>query len=160
MEQQPNESLNLFGLSIDPTSKVHLAEAARWARFLSIVGFIMIGLIVVMALFFSSVIAATMGGGMYGGDPYGTSGMATGLGAAVAIIYIIIALVWFFPCLFLFRFSNKMKVALATNEQDSLNLSFQNLKAMLRFMGILTIIGLVFWVLGFLSVVIGAASSF
>ncbi|RYY56625.1 MAG: hypothetical protein EOO09_05705 [Chitinophagaceae bacterium] len=157
MEQQPNENLNLFGLSIDPTSRIHLGEAARWARFLSIVGFIVIGLFVVVALFFSSTVASSMsGGGMYG-DGY-SSGV--GLGSTViAVTYILISLLWFFPTLFLFRFASKMKAALATNEQDSLNVSFQNLKAMLRFMGILTIIGLVLWVLALLTTIIGLASA-
>ncbi|MBS1611091.1 MAG: hypothetical protein JSS70_20525, partial [Bacteroidetes bacterium] len=71
------------------------------------------------------------------GMPAGAGGM---LGSFVVVIYILIAAVYFFPCLFLFHFANKMKTALAANDQELLNTSFQNLKKLFRFMGILTII--------------------
>ena len=152
MEQ--NDNLSLFGLSIDPTAKAHLGEAARWGKFLAIMGFILCGLFVVMGLFFSTMMASL---GTYSSS-YG-SGAASGIGALMAIVYIIVALVYFFPCLFLFRFANKMKIALLTNEQDSLNGSFQNLKAFLRYFGIITIIFLVLWVLGILTTLAGAGFS-
>ena len=159
-QQQPqSENLNLFGLSIDPTSKVHLAEAARWAKFLSIVGFIIIGLVILMGVFFGSLFGSAVRAseGMYG-DSSMSAGMGA-LGVLGAVIYILFALIYFFPCLFLYRFATKMKSALLTNEQDTLNVSFQNLKAMFRFIGILTVIVLVIWVLGILASVLGAASS-
>ena len=151
MEQQ-NENLNLFGLSIDPTSKLHLGEAARWAKFLAIVGFIFIGLFVLMGVFFGSLFSTAMDG------VYGES-MASGLGTIASIMYIVMALIFFFPCLFLFRFATKMKEALVTNEQGSLNVSFQNLKAMFRFIGILTVLFLVIWLLVILTGLLGAATA-
>ncbi|RYY60846.1 MAG: hypothetical protein EOO05_08480 [Chitinophagaceae bacterium] len=158
-QQQPqSDSLNLFGLSIDTNSKLHLSEAARWAKFLAIVGFIVIGLIVLFGVFFGSLFGslARSGSGMYG-DSMG-AGMGA-LGVFGAVMYIIVALIYFFPCLFLYRFATKMKAALVTNEQDTLNASFQNLKAMFRFIGILTVIFLVIWVLAILASLLGAASS-
>lgn len=150
MEQ--NENLSLFGLSIDPTAKSHLGEAARWGKFLAIMGFIFCGLFVVMGLFFSTMMAS-LSSYSSGYD----NGMASGLGTMMAVIYIIIAAVYFFPCLFLFRFASKMKEALLTNEQDALNTSFQNLKSLLKFFGIITIIFLVLWLLGMLTALAGAS---
>ena len=54
--------------------------------------------------------------------------MRDGLGVGVAIMYIIIAVIAFFPFLFILRFANQMKAALHSNDQDLLNSSFQNLK--------------------------------
>jgi hypothetical protein len=79
-------------------------------------------------------------------------------GGAFAVVYIVIALVYFFPCLYLYNFANRMKIALLNNDQVQLNISFKNLRALYRFIGILMIIGLCIWVLGVLIVIISAGS--
>ena len=81
------------------------------------------------------------------------------MGAVMAFYYIVIALIYFFPCLFLFRFATKMKVALASNDQETLNTSFQNLKATFRYMGIVTIVMLVFFLLAFLVAFLGVMTA-
>lgn len=152
MEHQQDSSL--FGINIDQAGRGHLSEAARWARFLAIVGFIMCGIIVLIGLSFGSIMGTL-------GDRYGTGYpdySAPGLGAVMAVYYIAIALLYFFPCLFLYRFGAKMKQALAANNQEIVNTSFQNLKACFRFLGIVTIIILCFAILGFLVVVLGMAT--
>jgi hypothetical protein len=156
MEQ--NQDLSLFNLNLDQTGRSHLAEAARWAKFLSIIGFIVCGLIVLIGVFFGSFFNMFTSG--YRNSPYDDFGSsaASGLGAMVAVFYIVLALIYFFPVLFLFRFATKMKTALASNEQEVLNASFQNLKASFRFVGILTIILLAFWILAIVVSVLGAAT--
>jgi hypothetical protein len=135
-----NQNSSLFGLSIDATSKAHLTVAARWAKFLAIIGFIMCGLIVLLGVLAGSVFS------IFYGEFGGRSGFA-GLRAVAAIFYILIALLYFFPCLFLFNFAVKMKAALIADDQDTLNTSFQNLKKTFRFLGVVTIVILSFYVL-------------
>lgn len=154
MEQEQNTSL--FGLSIDLTTKSHLSEAARWARFLAIVGFIVCGLIVLLGVFAGSILSTMMG--RYGGSEFRNAGME-GLGPVISVMYICFALLYFIPCLFLFRFANYAKAAIATDQQETLNKSFQNLKAMFRFVGILTIIVLCIYAIGLLAVILGGAAS-
>lgn len=156
MEQ--NQDSTLFGMSVDQTGKSHLAEAAKWAKFLSIMGFIGCGLIVLIGVFFGSFFS--MFSGQLGqNNPYNDMPVSsTGFGATMAVLYVIIALIYFFPCLFLFRFATKMKTALAANDQETLNTSFRNLKATFRFIGILTLIGLCFWVLALIFGLLGAAT--
>lgn len=156
MEQ--NQDLSLFNLNLDQTGRSHLGEAARWAKFLSIIGFIMCALIVLIGVFFGSFFSTLTSG--YGNNPYDdfSTSATSGLGATMAVVYIIIALIYFIPVLFLFRFATKMKNALATNDQEILNASFQNLKASFRFVGILTIIMLAFWILAIIVGVLGAAT--
>ncbi|HET6996627.1 MAG TPA: DUF5362 family protein [Chitinophagaceae bacterium] len=151
MEQ--NENTSLFGLTIDPNSKNHLSAAAGWAKFLAIVGFIACGLIILAGIFFGSIFAAYNNNRNEGFDrnPMASSG---GMGAFAVVFYILVALLYFFPCLFLFNFASKMKSALLANDQELLNGSFQNLKRTFRFMGVLTIIGLSFYLLVLLVVVI------
>ena len=154
MEQ--NQDKSIFGLGIDPSSKAHLAEAARWARFLAIVGFIMCGLIVLIGIFAASF--STSFSSKFGNEFGGATSMGSGMGSLMTVLYIGIAILYFFPCLFLFRFANLMKAALATEEQDNLNKSFQNLKVMFRYVGIITIIVLAIYLIGILVAIIGAAA--
>ena len=155
MEQ--NQDSSLFGLGIDANSRTHLSEAARWAKFLSIVGFVLCGLIAIVGIFAGSILSSmssTFDGG-YGNSPMGMRGM----GAMAGVLYVAIALLYFFPCLFLYRFATKMKAALASNDQQTLNTSFQNLKVMFRFVGILTIIVLAIYAIVFLMAIIAGASA-
>ena len=152
---QNQQDTSLFGMSIDGTTRTHLAEAARWASFLAIVGFIVCGLVVVFGIFAGAIFSSLSGYRSFGGS----ASFGSGFGAAMAVVYILLALLYFFPCLFLFRFAKQMKAALATNEQESLNASFQNLKAMFRFVGILTIIIIALYGLIFIISIITAATA-
>jgi len=147
MEQ--NQDTSLFGLGIDPTSKTHLSEAARWAKFLAIVGMAMCVIMVIFGIIASTVVSnATKE--MESSFGYQRS-MDTGvLGMTMMVTYILIAILYFFPCLFTLRFANHMQNALNANDQDSLNESFKNLKVTFRYMGILTIIFLALFLLAFL----------
>jgi uncharacterized protein DUF5362 len=155
MEQ--NTQAPLFELQVDHQSSAHLADTARWAKFIAIVGFIFCGLLAIVAIFAGSFIAGSFGrfGGGVGSD--GVAAYGSGLGALFTIIYIIAAIVCFFPNLFLFNFASKMKVALRNNDQEQLNNSFRNLKACYRFIGILLIIYLGFAALMIVFNIMGSA---
>ena len=155
MEQ--NQETPLFGFGIDQSSRAHLYEAAKWAKFLAIVGFVMCGLIVVVAIFAGSIFA--MLSNSYNEGYRSSAALTGGMGAFLAIFYIGIAILCFLPYLFLFRFATRMKTALNTNDQLTLNTSFQNLKIMFRYVGILTIVMLSFYALGILIVIATAATT-
>ncbi|MET0392499.1 MAG: DUF5362 family protein [Chitinophagaceae bacterium] len=154
MDQQQDSPL--FGLSVDPVSKSHLAEAARWAKFLAIVGFIMCGLVVLVGIFAGSFFS--MFSSRYSSYDNDVAFSSGGVGIFMAVLYIGIAILYFFPCLFLYQFAAKMKVALQSDDQDTLNVSFQSLKKMFRFVGILTIIFLSFYAIALIIGLIGAAA--
>lgn len=145
MEQQTS---NLFDLQVDQQTHIYLNETARWGKFLSIVGFVMCGIIVLLAFFAGSILGAI--GGQFG--MMGAMG-----GAGLTVMYLLIALLYFFPCLYLYNFSTKMKAALTTNDQLLLNTSFGNLKSCLKYWGILTIIILCFYALAIVFILIGGA---
>ena len=149
--QQPS---SLFSLSIDPLTKSHLSEAAKWARFLAIVGMVVLVLMIIFGLFFSSMMAASS-------NPFeepveGGSGLMSGFGVGMAILYIFLAAIWFFPLLYLLRFANGIRASLQGNDQNALNVSFQNLKSCFRYVGIITIILLVFYALIFTLAILGS----
>jgi hypothetical protein len=145
---------SLFGMGIDPVSKLHLAEAARWARFLSIIGFVICALILCFGIFAGSILS------VFTSRYTGASATDVGstFGPVFIVMYAIIAVIYFFPCLFLFRFAGLMKSALASNDQNTLNGSFQNLKKLFRYVGILTIIALAFYLIALLIMIATASS--
>jgi len=151
MEQDQNTSL--FGLGIDNISKSHLSEAAKWAKFLAICGFIFLGLMVIYGIIISFVFA-NMASTMSQFDSTDSeNSLKNIMGIGMIVFYIIMAVIAFFPYYFLLKFANKMKAALISNDQDALNGSFQNLKILYRYMGILMIISLVLILFGILSMV-------
>lgn len=136
-ENQSQSQSQIFSLTIDPVIKSHLSETARWGKFLAILGFIVCGLIVLVGLFFGTIFGSLVSRSEVSYEGNISSGS---LGAMAAVIYIVIAVIYFFPCLFLYRFSTKMKTALNGNEQTDLTLSFQNLKSLFRYVGVITVI--------------------
>jgi hypothetical protein len=146
MEQNTS---NLLELHIDSQSNAYLRETAKWAKFLAIIGFIGCALIILIGVFAGSVMATAfsdLGGGGFGG----------GMGVVMAVIYILFALLAFFPYLYLYRFANQMQAALRSNDQAALTTSFGNLKSCFKFVGILTIIVLAFYALALVFGVLGA----
>ena len=125
----------------------YLRDAARWAKFLSVAGFIFCGLFVVVAILVMSLLSTLF-------NSVGASGVA-GIGAVpIAFVYILIAILNFFPCLYLYNFAVKMQLALAGNDQEQLNTSFRNMRAFYRFVGVMMIVGLGFFLLGILGMVL------
>jgi hypothetical protein len=146
MEQQEN----LFDLHLDQQSVNYLSETARWGRFLSILGFILCGLLALTGVFFGSVMSRMMPNG---GDNPAFSMISAGFFSTILIVF---ALIMFFPTLYLYNFSTKIRRALSNNDQHVLTESLKNLKSLFKFYGILAIIYLSLYGLALLSAIIGA----
>jgi hypothetical protein len=148
---------SIFGLSIDDSNRAHLSEAAKWGRFLAIVGFVVCVLIVLGGLYLAFTISS-MESRLSDFSGYRGSSLGSGFGVGMAVVYILFAVIYFFPCLFLLRFSNAMKVALSGNDQGQLTESFKNLKVMFRYVGIITIIIICIYLLLFILGGLAAAT--
>lgn len=144
-----NTSTSLFDLHVDHQSSAYLGETAKWAKFLAIIGFIFCGLFVLVGVFAGSFLAGALG-------RYGQGGGSMIGGAFFSVIYVLLALLYFFPCLYLFNFASKMQVALKNNDQQQLAQSFRNLKSCYKFLGILMIIILGFYALALVFGVLAA----
>ena len=146
-----NSDLLNYDLQLSPSSQSFLSETAKWGKFISIIGFIGCGFILIIAFFVPSIYSslATMQG-----IP---SQVIAGSTIGITIVYILMSLLLFFPSLFLYRFSTKMKLALSTVSQENFDESFKNLKSMFKFYGILTIVMLSIYALIFIFILIGLA---
>ncbi|MEP7165641.1 MAG: hypothetical protein ABI741_13155 [Ferruginibacter sp.] len=146
-----NQNLLSSDLQVDAIAAAHLKETAMWAKLLAVVGLV---LSILLGIF--GVFAGTMVANMTRsfGDNTAANPISSGI---LTVVYLIIAGVYFFMSLFLFRFAVKMKQALLTSDQEQFNISLLNLKFVYRFMGIIMIIYLAFLVLAMI-VGIGAAA--
>lgn len=115
----------------------HLFEVAKWAQFLSIVGFIFTGLLFLGALSIRSLDASV--NSIF---PYAS--------LLLMLVYLVLASIYFFPVVYLYRFSLKMKSALSQNDEAGITEAFRSLKAHYRFLGILTVLILAFYTFGIL----------
>lgn len=139
---------SLFELQIDQPVTNYLSETAKWGKFLAIMGFIGCGLLLLVGIFAGSLMASL--------SSIEGAGMSS---TFLMALYIGIALLYFFPCLYLFNFASKMQKALRSNDQIQLTESFKNLKSCYKFMGILMIIILALYALIFIGGIIFAAMS-
>ncbi|WP_162183657.1 DUF5362 family protein [Wocania ichthyoenteri] len=90
-------------------------------------------------------------------NPYAAMGFSMGY---FGLIYVVMALIYFFPIYYLFNFSRKMKSALSTANKDDFKSAFTNLKSHYKYMGIFTIVIISIYVLIIVGSMLFAASSF
>lgn len=142
----------MFELAFDYEAIQHLTETARWGKFLAVVGFVSCGLIVLSSFLVWGLLASQLFSRVPPDAAVGTDFRAVGMmvGPMVVFLYVIFAGVIFFPCLFLYNFSTRLRKALRINDQVLLNRALKNQKILFRYMGIATIIVLsidVIWLL-------------
>lgn len=146
-----NSDLLNNDLQVSAFAQNFLNECARWGKFLSIVGFILCGIMAVLAFFIPTLIMNL--------PPYNSiaSGLSSGLAAGMTVLYIVFALLFFFPCFYLYKFSVKMRSSLTDASQENFDNSLQNLKSVFKFYGIVAIVTLSIYALFFLIAMIGVA---
>ena len=132
--------------------KDFLAETAKWAYFLSILGYVGIGFIVLAGL-----VAGTLFSAMRKMNP-DMSSMGSSFGIIMAVVYLLLAALYFFPVYYLNKFASKAKIACATNDSDKLTISFQYLKSHYKFIGIMTLVVFSLYLLMIIGAIIGGVA--
>ncbi|MFL5773157.1 MAG: DUF5362 family protein [Flavisolibacter sp.] len=151
-----NDNQNLFSLSIDPVTKSYLTDIYKWTKFLAITGMVVLFLgLVAVAL--GATVSPTLINAQSDGSV--VTEVAPATKATLAIVSVICVAIAFFPLYFLLQFSNKMKKALVSNNQEELNESFAKLKTYFKYLGIIIIIAFVIYVLVIVLYALGMAAS-
>ncbi len=133
---------------IEAAIKEHLRVAAKWAKFLAIVTFIFAALIVIAAI---SMIGF---GSSFGNElDYLPGGMGL-----IGFIYLVFAGIYLIPAISKYKFSNNVKAAIASNNQQQMIESMRNLRSIFSFYGILSAIFIGFYALIFLIAILGLGS--
>jgi hypothetical protein len=139
-----------FELELNTSAKGFLMEAVKWAYFLSILGYVFIGIILLMAVFSGAIFAfiGNLNSEMHNVGLFG--------GSFFIAIYLIIAIFYFIPIYYLNRFAANAKVAFKNKDSEALANSFEFLKSHYKYIGIIAIITICFYGLIILGILIFA----
>jgi len=135
-----NSEINLQSndsIVINDEIRGYLLETARWARFLAILGFIGLGLMVIV------IIVMVLAGASF-------NRVANGSGLIITVFYILLAVLYYFPISYLYQFSDGIKKGVNSNDQELFTSGLKNLKSLYKFQGILTIVVISIYLLIFL----------
>jgi hypothetical protein len=133
---------------ITPESAAYLMKAAKWSKFLAILGFIITGLMAVAGVLMSFVL------GMLKDEMIPLSLPVSPV--ILSILYIFIAGIFLIPVLFLNSFSNNAIKAINLGDTAKMTTSLRNLKNLIVFIGISVI--LFFALYTIILIVVGVAA--
>lgn len=129
-------------MQLTEQAKKYLMEASKWANFIAIVGFIAIGLLIIMSFSIGTIMANLPEGSLGGLSP-----------KFFSFFYLIAAGIYFIPVFFLFQFGQKTRQALLQDDHNLLTFGLKKLRSHYKFIGVLFII---FIALYFLLILFGA----
>lgn len=148
-----DQDLNIFEGGLDERSKAYLLETTRWTKFLAIMGFIFLGIMLLIAL-----AMFTMGSYAYS-QLSGFGGMGGYFGMGMGLLYVLIAVLYLYPIISLLKFSTNMKAGIQTNNGELITEGFRHQKNLYKFLGILTIITIALYLIVFVMAGIMGAMS-
>ncbi len=152
---ETNESSHLEEfdtLRITDNAIQYLTSTANWAKFLSIVGFIGIGFMVLAGL-----VVALAGSYLTSAAPTPYPFPISWLGG----FYLVFAGLYFFPILYLYKFSNATLISMKSKDSMDLEFALLNLKSHYRYLGIFVIVILSMYALAIVGAIIfGATGAF
>ena len=135
-------------IEMGPEILSYLNSTRKWTTFLSVLGFIFLGLMIVAGLATSLFITA-----------FKTQEANLGIPETVMIIIFIVAgAIYFFPVFFLFRFSRNIRDAIQKLDRQKLEKGFNNLRLYFTYIGIIVIVVLSVYVVALIAA--GASLSF
>jgi hypothetical protein len=141
MENMESTQKTEVQVSVNQEIMGYLLEISKWGKFLAIVGYIGIGFLILAA--FGVIIGGSFLSGFSDFEfPMGIFG----------VLYLVIAVLYFFPVNYLYRFSGQIRQGLNSNDQQSVTSGFGNLKSLFKFMGIFTIVMLSIYALALIVV--------
>ncbi len=124
-----HQNLDIFNTGLDETAKAYLLETTRWAKFL--------GIMILIGSAFAVLFALALW--LFGAR----IGIYSGSELIVTFIYLIImAALYIYPGIALYRFSAHIKRGIQLGSQELINSGLRYQKNFFRYLGILTILAL------------------
>ena len=133
------ESTSTKSLKLTDNSLIFMAEIVKWAKFLAICSFVGLGMMVLAGV---AMIILQF------------ERQANGLSTVImGLFYILMAVIYFFPAVYLYRFATASADAIEKLNEDTLEEGLENLKSLFRFTGILMIIMFSLYAVGIIAVI-------
>ncbi len=136
-------------------AQTYLREAGKWAVFLSIIGFIICGFIVLAALFAGAMMSAVS---RFSTGPMAATAMA-GMGGLITVVYLLGALIYFFFSLYLYQFGSRVKKGIMFLDSLHVTNALGKLKSFFKLWGIITIVVLCFYALAIICAILFGLST-
>jgi hypothetical protein len=136
MDTLDQNILNKDAGELNGEIKSYLLETAKWAKFLSILGFIGLGLIVLGLLGMMAAGGAALS--QLENSGLGSLGGA-GMGM-ISLLYIALLALYFFPIYYLYKAADGLQKGIRSGNNDDLTNGFRYFKSHYKFIGIFTII--------------------
>lgn len=130
-------------LYLNQESQGDFLELSKWAKFFAILGFIGVAFLLLAALFVGVFLPSMMP------MSSGFEGLILGF---MSLFYIIFAVIYFFPCWFLYKSSNQTREAIEVQNSFALAEGIKNLKNYFKYVGIMIIALIALYILGILVV--------
>lgn len=130
-----DNNLGSMSNELESRTREYLTTAGKWGKFLAILGFIGCGLILIIAMIGLSMARST-------NMPW------------VILIYIAIAILYYLPSLYLYRFSAAAIDTGQTGSSTDLEEAMLNLKKFLKFVGIFVIFIISIYIIIFIGALV------
>ncbi len=116
-------------LELNDTLSAYFLEIGKWSRFLGIVGYVGIGILLLISFTTPYFIKLL-----------GASELAQIPSATLSTVYFILAGIYFFPVNYLYKFGMQIKTSLDNNDETTFLVAIQNLKSHYKFIGVFTLV--------------------
>ncbi|MEJ2879854.1 DUF5362 family protein [Pedobacter sp. GR22-6] len=151
-EDQENLQQEQITLVVTEDMRSYLYETAKWARFLAIIGFLMTGVLIMIA--FSASAFETALNQTPGGQQMAQLGSTM-----LMVMMLLCALIYFYPSLMLFKYATATKNAVLYGDQESLVTATAKMKSFFKFWAILTIVMIAFYGLSIVVAIYATVST-
>lgn len=143
------ENSNSYIVSINTLAARYLYKSANWTIFFSILGYILAGIMIIVCL------GLILGAGALGAMGNPTLAQLPFSLAWFGVIYLPLALLYIWISTLMLGFASKAKEALKQNDDGLIEQSFRKMSRFLTMMGIVTIVGLSFYFIMMIVMIVG-----
>lgn len=145
---------NQPGLQVTAAAKFYWKASASWAKFFAILGFVFLG-IYLLSIFSIGESFRTLA--MLTGEPSMANLMEQSTGIMIGI-FVLMMVPSFFIYLFHWRFAKQLRTAVDNTDQALFTSAWRNFRNHFRLFGIVSLIGIAFWLVFIIAVGVAANS--
>ncbi len=134
MEQEQSQEKSLFDINMDGNTQANILSVSKWGKFISVTGFIVCGLILILFAAYGEVIIKQVAAIF-------SMGQADLAGALIAVVVIglILVVCWIY---FLFRSSGLLREGLQSHDSAKLAEGFKAMRIYFIFSFIISLLGI------------------
>lgn len=139
--EESRENATSPNLNLTPAALKYLKTAARWAKFLALMGFVFVGLMILAGLFIGVIYNITESDMMMDQEMSIPS-------LLLSFLYISLAVILLIPNLFMNSFANKMVKSIEKRDEILVSKSFRSLKNWFLYFFLSVVVLIILYIVG------------